>query len=193
MSFKSYNRFYYWGNTCRRNNIYVDSTKKRVLEFLHILMHVCRSLHRCLKFYFIFNGVVYLPVMTFPKLWSVTIAEMLPVGRETLHTHETQTIGEEFKHSRLIHVYRLIFIVRVVLCIFGMCFCSVLKYYFFICNFYNAESRLLTDSLLMISIRFHNIFVPTIEYKEIAFLRFHNITVSIIEYKGIAEQADPLN
>jgi hypothetical protein len=59
-------------------------------------------------------------------------------------------------------------IVRVFQCICGMCFCSILKYYVFICNFYNIVSRLLEDILLMSYCKLHNIAVYIIDYKEIA-------------------------
>ena len=59
-------------------------------------------------------------------------------------------------------------IVRVFVCICGMCFCSILKYYVFICNFYNIVSRLLKVILLMSLFKLHNIAVHIIDYKEIA-------------------------
>ena len=31
---------------------------------------------------------LYIPVMIFNKLWNATIAEILPVGRETLNTNK---------------------------------------------------------------------------------------------------------
>jgi hypothetical protein len=59
-------------------------------------------------------------------------------------------------------------IVRVFKCICGTCFCSILKYYVFICNFYNIVSRLLKEILLLSQFKLHNIAVYIIDYKEIA-------------------------
>jgi hypothetical protein len=64
-------------------------------------------------------------------------------------------------------------IVRVFVCIGGMCFCSILKYHVLIYNFYNIVSRLLKVILL------------------ISLFKLHNIAVYIIDYKVIAGKTDP--
>ena len=79
----------------------------------------------------------YIPVKIFNKWWSGTIAEILPVLPDTLNTDKTQSVRLEFVSVQMflcisLHIYYSYFLV-----LFGRCLCSIQKYFFFICNFYD--------------------------------------------------------
>jgi len=84
ISFMLYSRFKYWVNTCRRNKI--DGNKAitpsvRVFTYHNSYMYIPTQVSELI--FHIKMLSLYILVLIFTSLWSVTIADILPVGRET--------------------------------------------------------------------------------------------------------------